>query len=105
MFFGTGYEGDIGVPEEAVGLEEENRALMDTRIQLLSLRFEERVSIELKLNGFRGVLYTMRNSSDFVLGGYEGCLFLRSTFMMSRQGAAASDDKDRAHVWCVGKCG
>ncbi|WVY93003.1 hypothetical protein V8G54_032091 [Vigna mungo] len=44
---------------KVVGLEEENRALMETWIQSL-------VSIESKLNEFKRVLYAMRNVSSFV---------------------------------------
>ncbi|KAK3120803.1 hypothetical protein QOZ80_8BG0641960 [Eleusine coracana subsp. coracana] len=81
----------------AVALEQDNRALADARIDPATLLLDDRSPLEFKLNafnGFRGVLYALRNASSFLLiiliSGTLTCLPTLAAAQSSPPSAAAA---------------
>ncbi|CAO2190176.1 unnamed protein product [Urochloa humidicola] len=81
----------------AAGLQQDNRALADARLDPASLLLDARSPLEFKLNafnGFRGVLYALRNASSFLLvlliSGTLTCLPDLTTTCCPSSGAAAA---------------
>ena len=72
------YDADLQVVQRAVsaprrhaaGLQQDNRALADARLDPAALLLDDRSPLDFKLNafnGFRGVLYALRNASSLLL--------------------------------------
>ncbi|KAG2576117.1 uncharacterized protein LOC120679839 [Panicum virgatum] len=82
----------------AAGLQQDNRALADARLDPAALLLDDRSPLDFKLNafnGFRGVLYALRNASSFLLivliSGTVTCLpDLLTTACCCAPGAAAA---------------
>jgi hypothetical protein len=100
------YDADLQVVQRAVsaprrhaaGLQQDNRALADARLDPATLLLDARSPLDFKLNafnGFRGVLYALRNASSFLLivliSGTVTCLpDLLTTACCCAPGAAAA---------------
>jgi len=107
------YDADLQVVQRAVstprrhaaGLQQDNRALADARLDPATLLLDARSPLDFKLNafnGFRGVLYALRNASSFLLivliSGTVTCLpDLLTTACCCAPGAAAAAATHHQH--------
>ncbi|KAL8540700.1 hypothetical protein ACS0TY_002074 [Phlomoides rotata] len=89
-----------GCEREMVALQQENKSIAEIKVQTLSLEFKENVLSESKFNkynGFREVLYAMRNVSTLLLvillGGLVYCWPQTSFHLGDYEGASASNSK------------
>ena len=89
----------------AAGLQQDNRALADARLDPAALLLDDRSPLDFKLNafnGFRGVLYALRNASSLLLivliSGTVTCLpDLLTTACCCAPGAAAAAATHHQH--------